>query len=91
MAPTLQSGAQGQGSATLIETKMPYLTNAERVGLARGLWKGIQEVLDVKFGADGMRLMEAVREIEDVELLESILGKIKQCATPDEVRQLWTS
>jgi hypothetical protein len=70
---------------------MAYLTNAERVGLARGLRKGIERLLKSKFGPDGAGLMEECRKIEDVERLESILDAIDGCATLDDVRRLLAS
>ena len=69
---------------------MPFITIAERVGMEKGLLKGIEECLELKFGDEGLKLMPELREIQDHELLDAVLGAIKKASTPDDLRRLWT-
>ncbi len=77
------------------EKQMPYVSTPERVGMRRGLAQGcllgIEQLLEFKFGEDGLRLMPEIREIHDEERLEAILKAIKTVSAPDDLRQLWTS
>jgi hypothetical protein len=74
------------------EKLMPFVTFAERYGhekgLRKGLLTGLAAVLEVKFGAQGLELMAALRQIEEVERLEAILQAAKQpTASLDELRR----
>jgi hypothetical protein len=62
----------------------------ERAGHGIGLRKGIEVVLRLRFGAEGLKLMPAINEIYDVEQLEKILKALETAASPDEVRRLWS-
>ena len=55
-----------------------------------GLLQGIEVGLDVKFGAEGLELMPAIREIRDHMLLRKVLAKIKTADSPDDLRRVWT-
>jgi len=39
---------------------MPYITSVERVGMKKGLLKGIELGLEVKFGAEGLKLLPEI-------------------------------
>jgi hypothetical protein len=71
------------------EKRMPYITMAERVGMAKGLLKGIEVALEIKFGEAGLSLMPELRELQDHELLRAVLHAIKTADIPDELRRVW--
>jgi hypothetical protein len=72
------------------EKRMPFITTPQRVGRCEGMSKGIESVLRVRFGNEGLKLMPGILEISDEELLEAILKACETAASPDEVRQLWS-
>jgi hypothetical protein len=77
--------------------KMPFITTPERYGRARGLaegraegcLRGIDAVLEVRFGTASTQLMPEIRQITDADLLEKILDAAKTIASPDDLRKLW--
>ena len=68
---------------------MPFVTSIERSGHRRGLRMGIESLLRVRFGEEGLRLMPEMQEIYEEEKLQAILIALETAASPDEVRQLW--
>jgi hypothetical protein len=72
------------------ERRMPYVSSGERVYLCRGLRRGIESLLKVKFGEEGLKLMPEIREIYEEQQLEAILNALETAASPDEVRRLWS-
>jgi hypothetical protein len=68
---------------------MPYMTGFERLARMEELWAGIDLGLEVKFGAEGLRLMPEVKEITDIEVLRAIRQAIRTAASPEELRQAW--
>jgi hypothetical protein len=72
------------------EKGMPFIDIFERKGMEKGLLRGIEECLRVKFGAEGLELMPELRGIQDHEVLEKILSKIHTTASPDDLRRVWT-
>ena len=70
-----------------------FVSCAERAGFAKGLCKGllasIEAVLDVKFGAAGLRLMPEFRPLRDVERLRALLRTVKTAASVDDVKRAW--
>jgi hypothetical protein len=70
---------------------MPFITSVERVGHARGLREGIEAILKVRFGEEGLKLMPEIREIHEEDKLAAILKALETAAKPDEVRRLWAS
>jgi hypothetical protein len=73
-----------------VEKRMPFINIAERVGMEKGLLRGIEVALRMKFGAEGLELMPELRQIRDHVLLEKILDRIEVASSPDEVRRIWT-
>ena len=73
------------------EKQMPFVTTPERVGIRKGLREGIQEMLEFRFGEEGLRLMPEIRNIHDEEQLETVLKAIKTVASPDDLRPLWAN
>ncbi len=75
------------------EKKMPYVTSIERIaredgiatgrveGRTEGLLRGIEAVLELRFGTAGVALMPRVRTIPDPAVLERLLQEGK--SVPD--------
>jgi hypothetical protein len=61
----------------------------ERVGMEKGLLAGIEVRLEVKFSADGLKLMPELREIQDHEVLWDVLQAIKTASSPHQLRRVW--
>jgi hypothetical protein len=72
------------------ETRMPFITTPERVGLRAGMREGIASLLKVRFGEEGLILMPEIRQIHEEEKLRAILKALETAASPDEVRRLWS-
>ena len=70
---------------------MPFITTPERVGERRGLRNGIEVLLSVRFGADGLKLMPEINEVYEKEKLEAILEALRTAANPEEVRRVWAT
>ncbi|HEX7377050.1 MAG TPA: hypothetical protein VF278_08055 [Pirellulales bacterium] len=82
-----------------------FLTTAERVGLEKGLAEGLEKglqkgreegllagielALKLRFAAEGLALMPEIRQIQDADLLQRILGSIERADNADAVRQVW--
>jgi hypothetical protein len=71
------------------EKHMPFMTTPERIGQERGLTKGIEVALEVKFGEDGLRLMPEIRDIHDHEKLERMLRAIRTASSTEDLRRIW--
>jgi hypothetical protein len=69
---------------------MPFMTGFERHALEKGLLQGIEALLDVKFGADGLALLPEIRELRDHEMYQDVLQAIRKASSLDEVRRVWT-
>ena len=50
---------------------MPYVTSIERLGRRKGMCQGIEALLRVRFGEEGLKLMPEIREIHEEEKLRS--------------------
>jgi hypothetical protein len=71
------------------ERRMPFITTPERVGRREGLREGIEALLRVRFGDEGLRLMSEICDIHEEEKLRAILRALETASSPDEVRRLW--
>ncbi|MEO1185747.1 MAG: cytosolic protein, partial [Cyanobacteria bacterium J06636_27] len=73
--------------------KMPYVTSVERRGIQKGkeegILKGIEALLEVKFGVEALELLPEISQIQDVDVLESILSGIKTKNTLEEIRETY--
>jgi hypothetical protein len=69
------------------EKKMPFVTYAERRGMKKGLWQAIEFGLDLKFGQAGRKLFPKIRAVQDVTLLQALMGAIKKGKSLDEIRR----
>jgi hypothetical protein len=63
----------------------------DKLARIEGLLPGIEACLEVKFGADGLKLMPEIRELQDVEILHAILQAIRTVASLEEMRRVWVS
>ena len=72
------------------ERRMPFITTPEWYGRCKGLREGIESLLRVRFGDEGLQLMPEIREIYEEEKLLAILKALETAAGPDEVRRLWS-
>jgi hypothetical protein len=68
---------------------MPYVTSVERIGIKKGLKQGIELSLELKFGSEGLLLMPEISEINDLDVLETIMSGIKTAKTIDELRKIY--
>lgn len=71
------------------EKQMPYIPLPEQIGMEKGLLEGIEALLDVKFGEEGLKLLPEIRAFDDFEVFRSVLQAIKTANRPEEVRQVW--
>ena len=71
--------------------RMPYITSIQRVGRCEGQREGIESLLRVRFGEEGVKLMPEIHKIHEEETLRAILKALETAVTPDEVRRLWSS
>jgi len=58
-------------------------------GQRQGLLDGITLGLELRWGADGLRLLPEIGRIEDVYLLRAIHEGLKRVGTPEELRQIY--
>jgi hypothetical protein len=58
-------------------------------GKEQGLLEGIETCLQMKFGSEGLGLMPELREIQDHELLRTVLRAIPAEASPEALRRVW--
>lgn len=77
-------------SAIQQEKSMPFINIIERMGMEKGLLRGIEVALDLKFGTKGLELMPEIRQIRDHVMLDKILARIKTADSLDTVRRVWT-
>ncbi len=68
---------------------MRYITSVERIGIRQGLLEGIELGLELKFGKEGLTLMPAISQIEDIERLRTIKEGILTVNTVEELRQIY--
>ncbi len=72
------------------EKPMPFVNPFEQVGREKGLLRGIEVALDLKFGAEGLELVPELRRIRDHVSLGKLLSKIKTADSPDDLRRVLT-
>jgi hypothetical protein len=71
------------------ERRMPYVTSIERLARCEGLCMGIESVLRIRFGEEGLQLMPEIREVYEEKILRAVLTALETAGGPDEVRHLW--
>jgi hypothetical protein len=72
------------------EKHMPFMDTFERAAMEKGLLDGIESMLRVRFGAEGLERMPELRQIRDHILLRKILHRAETAASPDDLRRVWT-
>lgn len=60
------------------------------IGARQSLLTGIEVALELRFATNGLALLPEIRKIEDITVLQSILGAIKQADTPERLRRFWS-
>jgi hypothetical protein len=95
LPPALGALFWGEVKQIQEDKKMPFITTPERIGmeegLKKGLLKGIEVSLEMKFGAAGLQLLPEIRQLQDAGMLEAVLEAIKTASTPEEVRRAWSA
>ena len=71
------------------EKRMPYISTPERIGLEKGLLEGIELGLELKYGPEGLKLLQEIRQIEHLDVLRAVLRAIRTASTPEELRKTW--
>src|SRR5262249_34289230 len=89
LPPALESLFRDEIHQYQEEKRMPHLTRFQRLARAEALLEGIEAVLDVRFGGEGLKLLPELREVRDHEVLQAVLQAAKTAARPDELRRLW--
>lgn len=79
------------------EKHMPYVTSIEQLAKEEGrqegreaaLKRGIRAVLRARFGEAGLHLMPEIEAVHDCSLLDLVLDRAEQVATPEDLRECW--
>lgn len=69
---------------------MAFITTPERVGNRRGPRQGIEALLRVRFGDEGLKLMPEIGEVYEEEELGAILEVLETATSLEEVRRVWS-
>ena len=62
------------------------IRKGEEIGIRKGKLEGIEALLEVKFGANGLSLIDDIRKFSDMEKLSQIQQLIKKAKTLKELR-----
>ncbi len=73
------------------ERRMPYVTSFERHGRREGFYTLIEEILQAKFGDEGVSLMAEVRAQQDEEKLKAVGRAAGPATSLDDVRRALSS
>ena len=72
---------------------MQYVTSVERIGIEKGVRKGLLQGIDtclqLKFNTMQSELFEEISQIQEVEQLEAILAALKTVNTVEELREIY--
>ena len=66
---------------------MPFVTTPERFGIEKGILLATESLLRVKFGDEGVRLLPAIKDLDDPDKYFAMFQVICKAATLDEVRR----
>jgi len=58
-------------------------------GWREGILEGIELVLDIKFGSDGLRLWPEIQQVQDAKRLRAVQRALKTARTPEELRRVY--
>ncbi len=90
LPPALEESVRDEVQRIQEEKRMPYVTSIERLERCDGIRMGIEAMLRVRFGNDGLKLMPEIGAIYDVGKLEQILRASETAANPEELRRMWS-
>ncbi len=82
------------------ESRMPYITSVERIGIQKGIEQSQQQMrqillesielgLELKFGSEGLSLLPEISLLEDVEQLRAIQAGLRTVSTVEELRRVY--
>jgi len=71
------------------DNHMPYVTSIERLGIKKGLMRGIETILEARFGSAAESILSEIRQLSDVEMLEQILHKASTVERLEDLAGLW--
>jgi predicted DNA-binding ribbon-helix-helix protein len=91
LPPPLESAFRQELDKIQEEKRMPYVTSIERLARREGQREGIESLLRVRFGEEGLKLMSEIQEIHEEETLRAVLKALETATSLDEVRRLWAS
>ena len=66
---------------------MPFVTTPERIGIRMGMLQLIEDLLRVKFGEEGVKLLPEIGALEDTEKFRTLHQIIAKATALDEVRR----
>jgi hypothetical protein len=84
------------------EQRMSYITSVERIGIRKGLEQGRQEgrreglldgialALDLKFGGESQQVMVELRQIADLDIIQTVYDAVKTVHSLDDLRRIYT-
>ncbi|MCX6032367.1 MAG: hypothetical protein NT169_24115 [Chloroflexi bacterium] len=58
-------------------------------GWREGILEVIEQALDVKFGADGLRLLPEIQQIKAAKQLKAVRRAIQVAHTPEDIRRVY--
>ncbi|MDY6902844.1 MAG: cytosolic protein [Cyanobacteriota bacterium] len=73
------------------EQGMQYITSFERIARREELLGAIELGLELKFGNEGLALMQEISVLDDIERLRAIKSGIKTVSSVSELRQIYQS
>jgi predicted transposase YdaD len=65
------------------------LQEGQKIGREEGLVDGIEGMLELKFGAEGLQLMPEIRELNNIDVLRAIVAAIKSVDSIEELRRVY--
>jgi hypothetical protein len=92
--------SKGKGEAVMTTLAEKYIEEGFQKGIQQGMQQGIQQgILEgllegielgigLKFGAQGVNLMPAIRQIKDPDRLKAIKEAVKVAKTIDDIKEL---
>ncbi len=66
---------------------MPFVTTPERFGIEKGILLATESALRVKFGDEGVQLLQAIKDLDDPDKYLAMHDTILKAATLEEVRR----
>jgi hypothetical protein len=66
---------------------MPFVTTPERFGIEKGILLATESALRVKFGDEGVQLLQAIKDLDDPDKYLAMHEVVCKAATLEEVRR----